>query len=311
MTDRRAGDMPLVSFGLPVRNGAATIAQAIEAIRAQTLEDWELVISDNLSSDGTSEICASSARLDARIRHVPTQRDLSQNENFSEAFRLARGVYFRWYGDDDWLEPTYAERTVAAMESEPDAVLCTTLQRYYSEDIAHPLNDAASRLPGVRSSDPIERLAEFVRLIEHADWFGIDPVYSLARRDAVARTGLMRPYRFGDFVFACELALLGSFAHVPEMLAHRRVPARSANADALARFTNRDGWSRYVQREICLVKVWQLAGSSATGSRLPLVPVLAGYAAREHLDGLRRRADRLVQRVSAGLIGSEPGPEKD
>ena len=114
-----------------------------------------------------------------------------------------------------------------------------------------------------------------------------------------------------DFVFACELALLGPFAHVPEMLAHRRVPARSANADALARFTNRDGWSRYVQREICLVKVWQLAGSSATGSRLPLVPVLAGYAAREHVDGLRRRADRLVQRVSAGLIGSELGPEKD
>lgn len=300
---------PLVSFGLPVRNGAATIAAAIESVQAQTLQDWELVISDNLSSDGTSEICAAFAAGDARIRHIPTGRDLSQNENFSEAFRRTRGVFFRWYGDDDWLEPTYAERTVAVLEAEPDAVMCTTLQRYYSNGHAHPLNDAANRLPGVRAADDISRLIEFIRLIERADWFGIDPVYSLTRRDAVARTGLMQPYRFGDFIFACEMALLGPFAHVPEMLAHRRVQPPTPNAKALTRFTNRRGLARYFQREVSLLKVWEIAGSSAKGSRLRLVPTFVGYAAREHTDGLRRRARRVVSGRKA-VSGSAPGQEK-
>ena len=67
---------PVVSFGLPVRNGAPTIAQAIESVLAQTFDDWELIISDNLSTDGTSEICSEFAARDGRIRHVPTGRDL-------------------------------------------------------------------------------------------------------------------------------------------------------------------------------------------------------------------------------------------
>ena len=57
--------VPVVSFGLPVRNGAPTIAQAIESVMAQTFEDWELVISDNRSTDGTSEICTSFERRQA------------------------------------------------------------------------------------------------------------------------------------------------------------------------------------------------------------------------------------------------------
>ena len=124
---------PVVSFGLPVRNGASTIGKAIESVLAQTFEDWELVISDNQSTDGTSEICAAFAARDERIRHVPTRRDLSIHENFRAAFHHSRGTYFRWCGDDDWLEPLYAERTVAALEQVPEAVLCTTVQQYYRD----------------------------------------------------------------------------------------------------------------------------------------------------------------------------------
>jgi glycosyltransferase involved in cell wall biosynthesis len=292
-TTRSTG--PTVSFALPVRNGAETISAAIESVQAQTLEDWELVISDNHSTDGTSEICASYAAHDPRIRHVPTERSLSQNGNFTQAFHLTRGVYFRWYGDDDWLEPAYAERTVAALEAEPDAVLCTTLQRYYKDGRAYPLNDAANRLPGVRAADPVQRVIQFLHLIERAGWFGVDPVYSLARRSAVAQSGLISPYRFGDFIFSCEMAVLGPFTHVPEALAHRGVSERVPHSEALRRFTDRWDWTRYVQREISLLRVWEIVGSSTKRSRLPLVPILVGYALREHWHGLRRRLRRVAQ----------------
>ncbi|HET6617464.1 MAG TPA: hypothetical protein VFH69_06610, partial [Gemmatimonadota bacterium] len=154
-----------------------------------------------------------------------------------------------------------------------------------------------NRLPGVRAADAVKRLIEFLRLIEQADWFGVDPVYSLARRAAMAETGLIRPYRFGDFIFSCEMSLLGPFSHVPEVLAHRSVAEHIPHAEALTRFTNRDGWARYLQREISLLKVWEIAGSSAsTRSRLPLIPAFIGYAAREHADGLHRRVRQALRR---------------
>jgi len=142
---------PRVSFGLPVRNGASTISKAVESVLAQTFEDWELVISDNQSTDGTSEICRAYAAADARVRYVPTERDLSIHDNFRAAFYHSRGTYFRWCGDDDWLEPQYAERTVAALTQTPEVVLCTVVQQYHRDGTAVPLHDPVRAYGNVSS----------------------------------------------------------------------------------------------------------------------------------------------------------------
>ena len=282
-------DAPLVSFGLPVRDGAATIAQAIESVQAQTLGDWELVISDNLSSDETPAICTAYAATDARIRYLPTKRDLSQNDNFTASFRVSRGTYFRWYGDDDWLEPEYAERAVAALEESPSAVLCTTAHRYYRGDEHVPENDAVARLGGVMADDAVERVRSLLRLFERGGHLGIDPVYALVRRSVAARTRLIEPIRFGDFVFSCEMALLGPFTHVPQPLAHRRLAAVVRNLDEHERFTSRGGWGRYAQREVAVQKVMRASRHLPLGARARLAVALAAFTAREHCHGLRRR----------------------
>jgi glycosyltransferase involved in cell wall biosynthesis len=276
---------PLVSFGLPVRNGAATIAQAIQSVLDQTIENWELIISDNLSSDGTSEICASFAERDSRIRHVPTGRDLSIHENFRAAFHQSSGTYFRWHGDDDWLEPTYAERAVEALSRSDGSVLCTTAQRYYRDEKPLPTNDPVPTLGGVNSQDAGTRLRELLHLLRKGGHLGIDPVYSLVRRDVAAKTGLQGSLRDGDFVFACEMALLGTFAHVPEVLAHRRELE-----------VNRIGISRKIfQREQSIYEVAKASKGLSASSRLRVCAMLVGFATREHAHGMRRRA-RAVQR---------------
>jgi glycosyltransferase involved in cell wall biosynthesis len=279
---------PLVSFGLPVRNGASTIGQAIESVLTQTFEDWELVISDNLSTDGTSEICARYAAADSRIRHVPTGRDISQNGNFIEVFRLARGELFRWHGDDDWLEPQYAERTVAALEAAPGAVMCTTLQRYYEGDKTYPLNDRLNEIPGVTAADPVERLAQFLRVYRASGWFGIDPIYSLVRRDALEQTEVMPALRFGDFVTSCEISLQGTFTHVPEVLAHRRLAAPKPNMHPLEEYTNRRTWTQYLQREISLLEVWRSAAEAGSSRRRLVLPFARFWLGTQFWDRLRR-----------------------
>ena len=270
---------PLVSFGLPVRNGASTIGEAVESVLAQTLEDWELVISDNQSTDGTSEICRAYAARGSRVRYVPTGRDLSIHDNFRAAFHHSRGTYFRWLGDDDWLEPQYAERTVTSLTHAPDAVLCTIVQQYYRNGSAVPVHDPVRALGNVSSADPGTRVRELLYLLERGG-LGIDPVYSLVRRDVAARTGLQGSIRDGDFVYACEMALLGPFVHVPEVLAHRRFEAVS-----------RIGISRnFLQREHAILCVARATSGLDHGSRLRVCAALAGFAAREHAHGARRRA---------------------
>ena len=287
--------LPLVSFGLPVRNGAPTIAQAIESVLAQTFEDWELVISDNLSTDGTSEICASFAARDERIRHVPTGRDLSIHDNFRAAFRHSRGTYFRWHGDDDWLEPEYAERAVAALEASAGSVLCTTVQQHYRDGHPLPVNDPIpdprrSRLAGRGS-----RVRALLHLFQNGGHLGIDPVYSLVRRDVAAQTGLQGSIRDGDFVYSCEMALLGPFVHVPEVLAHRRLLP-----------VNRLGISRnFLQREQSILCVARASKSLTTRSRVQVCAALLAFATKEHAHGLRRRARAIRERSRTRLTPDE------
>lgn len=287
---------PLLSFGLPVRNGAATIAEAIESLQGQTLPDWELVISDNMSVDGTDEICRRYAASDDRIRYVPTGRDLAQNENFCEAFRQSRGTFFRWYGDDDWLEPNYATTAVGALRASPEAVLCTTVQQYYRDGQRQPPNDPIPVLGGVVSADPATRVCELLRLFEHGGHLGIDPVYSLVRRDIAARTRLLAPMRYGDFTYSCEIAMLGPFVHVPELLGHRRLAGAARQAIPPMGRAGQRAWSPYIQRERSIMHVLRAARPLSPRARMRLAGGLFGFAAREHAHGLRRRARRLQVR---------------
>jgi glycosyltransferase involved in cell wall biosynthesis len=282
--------LPVVSFGLPVRNGAPTIGQAIESVLAQTLEDWELVISDNLSSDGTSEICASYAARDERIRHIPSGSDLSIHENFRATFRHSRGTYFRWHGDDDWLEPLYAERAVAALEASAGSVLCTTVQQFHRDGHALPVNDPIPILGGVDSPDAGTRVRALLHLFQNGGHLGIDPVYSLVRREVAAQTGLQGSIRDGDFVYSCEMALFGPFVHVPEVLAHRRLlPA------------NRLGISRNIfQREQSILCVARASKILTTRSRIRVCAALVAFATREHAHGVRRRAGAIRDRYRTG-----------
>ena len=285
---------PLVSFGLPVRNGASTIGEAVESVLAQTLEDWELVISDNQSTDGTSEICRAYAESDARVRHVPTGRDLSIHDNFRAAFHHSHGTYFRWLGDDDWLEPQYAERTVTSLTHAPDAVLCTIVQQYYRNGSAVPVHDPVRALGNVSSPDPGHPGSRVA----------VPPGTRRARyRSCVLTrsTGRRRSNRASRVDPRRRLRLCmrdgapGPFVHVPEVLAHRRFEAVS-----------RIGISRnFLQREHAILCVARATSGLTTRSRLRVCAALAGFAAREHAHGARRRA-RAVRILTAPAVRDCP-----
>ena len=102
----------LVSVGLPVRNGADRIGEVVRSVLAQDHAHIELVICDNASTDSTEEVCRELVRTDSRIVYHRQQDNVGMLNNFISAIQIAKGAYFRWIGDDDWLAPDFVSRTL-------------------------------------------------------------------------------------------------------------------------------------------------------------------------------------------------------
>lgn len=214
---------PIVSFGLPVRNGAKYVAQAVESVLDQTVADLELVITDNASTDGTSEICQSFAKRDSRVRHLRNDEDIGRVANFCRAFRVSVAPHFKWLGVDDNLLPEYAEELIAALRRNDDAVLAFSYEKHTDDAGNTYLYDydafkVTSRRPWIR----LHHLLMGYDLHRRRAGYNIDPIYSLMRRSALERTSLFHSIIDTHIALAAELSLQGAFVQVPRVLVHRR-----------------------------------------------------------------------------------------
>ena len=199
-----ASARPTVSVGLPVYNGAATVGRAISALRDQTFPDFELIISDNCSTDGTLEVCEAAARSDARVRIVRQPENRGAIANFEAVLREARGDFFMFAAADDRVEPHFIEETLAALEAAPDAVACAPRTLMHFEG-------AGSR--EARGTAPIRgpawwRPARFLLRPSDNSRF-----YGLYRTEAL-RAAYLSDRRFHAFDWAVSALTLAAGAHV-------------------------------------------------------------------------------------------------
>jgi glycosyltransferase involved in cell wall biosynthesis len=209
---------PLVSIGLPVRNGERCLGEAVQSVLDQEHGRLELVISDNASNDGTEEICRQFAAVDGRVRYHRQPQDIGLVGNFNAVLHLARGTYVKWMGDDDWLTPRYVSRCVEVLDDDAALILVTTQQAHVHPD--GTVESADYDGTRMRSDRPVERFTEMLRLLNESHLL-LDPLYGMMRRDPVRR--VPRPVMlFEDEIFAARLALAGPFGHVREVLSYRR-----------------------------------------------------------------------------------------
>lgn len=114
---------PLVTIGIPTRNGARTVAHAIRSACEQDYPNLEIVVSENASEDQTADVVSEFARNDPRVRIIKQQKSLTMLANYRAAWEAARGEYFMWLADDDLIERSFISHCVKALEGLPDAVL--------------------------------------------------------------------------------------------------------------------------------------------------------------------------------------------
>ena len=115
---------PLVSLGMPVYNGQDFLCDALDALLAQTYSRFEIIISDNASTDGTPDICKRYQKLDERINYIRQPKNVGAGANFNLLPKLASTEFFKWAAHDDLIESDYLSACIQALDNDPGAVLC-------------------------------------------------------------------------------------------------------------------------------------------------------------------------------------------
>jgi glycosyltransferase involved in cell wall biosynthesis len=200
---------PLVGIGMPVYNGERYLAEALESICAQSYREFELVICDNASTDGTADICRRFAAADSRIRYFRNDANIGAHPNYNRSFALSRGKYFKWAPHDDVLHPDFLAECVAILESDPGAVACQAHLDYIDAQ-GTGLGVVSTALAGTDSESPATRFAAAI-LLAHNCYV----VMGLFRRDVLEGSMLLESFHGADRALIAELSLRGRFREVP------------------------------------------------------------------------------------------------
>jgi glycosyltransferase involved in cell wall biosynthesis len=216
--DRTVDGKCLVSIGMPVYNEERYIEQALQSLLSQSVEDFELIISDNASTDRTGEICLAYAAKDPRVRYYRMETNLGSVANFNHVFRLSNAPYFFWASGHDIRHETFIARCVEILEQDTSVVLCYPRVRWLEPD-GH-LGDVISSHVETRGMNQLLSFRTVLWGLGRAASTGgpMNPIYGIIRADALKRTRLARNTVGSDAVLLAELALLGAFAEVPEPL---------------------------------------------------------------------------------------------
>lgn len=199
-----SASLPAISIGMPVYNGAAHLAEALQSLLAQSFTDFEIIISDNCSTDETAHIIARYAARDPRIRAIRQSENTGGLANFRFVLDAARAPFFMWAAYDDWHDPNYLEAlhgallADATLEMAAPAIVRTRMDGTVADRTALP---------------PMRRLPRIRRIIKMLKLSCGGMFYALYRTGAI-RQAYARAEREFPYVWAADhLTMLPFFVN--------------------------------------------------------------------------------------------------
>jgi glycosyltransferase involved in cell wall biosynthesis len=209
--------------GMPVHNGEKFVGAAIEAHLNQTFEDFEMIITDNASTDRSEEICRAYAEKDARIRYYRNPENLGASVNYRRCFELSTGQYFRWTPSDDLVSPNLLERAVDILDHD-SSVFVAYARTKLIDGQGRIIGDFDEKLHLMHDL-PSQRWKEAIRNMRLGNLH-----YGLSRSDTFRKTGLLRNYTGGDFPLIAEMSLYGKFCEISDAFFYRRLHEGASSA---------------------------------------------------------------------------------
>ncbi len=209
---------------MPLYNAERYLEEALESLLNQTFEDFELIISDNASTDGTAEICHEFANRDKRIRYVRNPRNLGAARNYNRVFELATGRYFKWAAGDDVCAPEFLRKCIQVLDRYQDVVLCYAKTKLLDEQgrISRHYEDGLNLV----SYSPSGRFLQLMYNIRQCN-----AIFGVMRSGVLKQTRLIGNFIDSDTCLLAELSLHGKFHEIPRYLFYRRHHPQASSAN--------------------------------------------------------------------------------
>ena len=213
-----------VSIGLPTYNRADILPRAIDSVLAQDYSYFELILSDNASSDTTEAVCLAYTKLDARIRYHRNDKNLGAIENYNTVLMLSRGEYYIAFADDDILAPNYVSSCLNEILSRPGSALisgrCLLPDGMGKWNKGHSMN--------ILPDSPQERVLQSYSAPAHWAFHGI------ARRDLFESIAPMPRMIGGDWLYMARIAFFGTIHTIDTTAIWKSTDGASSNLVNLA-----------------------------------------------------------------------------
>lgn len=208
-------ELPKVSVGLPVRNGAAYLEDALVSLATQDYPNLEIIVSDNASTDATKDILVSAQQRFPSIRVFTQSNIIDATDNFTFVLEKATGDYFCWAADDDVRAPGALSRLADVLGSYPELVCVMSDVVNLHEDSGQRTVD---RLEGIRLEKVLSDWPSIRRLFFEVPTSNIYfCVYGLYRTEVLRRINMKMNLGFSantEIPMLAQVALLGGIASI-------------------------------------------------------------------------------------------------
>lgn len=204
-----------LTIAIPVYNDVKYIGRTIESCLA---EAGKIVIYDNASDDGTSEVCTAFAKEHPHVTHLRHKSNVGFYENFRSALFDCETEYFCWLGSHDLLEKNYSLPLLKALEKDAETVLAVGTIQHINEQGGNLKCITRSHwVNGLKNKPPLARMEAFAKKLR--DCF---MVYGIFRTKALQGAWQTTPMLGFDRVLLMQAAGAGKIIYVPESVFYAR-----------------------------------------------------------------------------------------
>lgn len=289
-------DNQLVSIGMPVYNGERYIRRAIDSLLDQDYENFELIISDNASTDKTIHICEEYAQRDNRIRIHKHSHNTGIQKNFQTVLDLAQGEYFMWAAVDDFWLPEFVSVLIKELNRLPEVgvAMCAVDRIWKDGTLVDTVRFSGSRNPNRKSF-----LGMTLGLASSLKYNLF--MYGLFRTQLIKSALPVPMVESGDRWFLSQFALAARFCYVDSVLhirMHHDKPYQDRYpADEFARnkMASEKKWF-YFQPVIVVYRILSRSKIIPQHRKI-FIPIVLGYLVCKRLVvGARRMARSFILR---------------
>ena len=236
---------PKITIGVPVYNGEATIRRALDSLLLQTYDNFELIISDNDSTDSTSKICLEYAQKDKRIKYIRKNKTVSIIWNYIFVIEQAETEYFMLASDDDYWDPKFIEKNLEVLESRPNIVgsisdiklIGNNIGNYYTNP--NECNSNNLKWEFVRPN--IGTYEKKIRNILEFNW--ILNQFSIFRTEQLKKSIIKKRFASWDFAVMLNIIKFGDLYVLDDVLMFRDTSGISSTASEIELMKKQNfGW---------------------------------------------------------------------